>query len=211
MNLRVVHQFHSGASPGDAITRQMLRLQGHLRAMGHESEIYAEHIAAGVADLVKPIGTYEGDPEHLLLVHHSMGYDAFGDVVALPDRLVLVYHNITPEHFFSSPLSRLYVRMGRAQLDILADRCSAAIADSNHNRKELLDIGLRRVTVLPVRTDFADLHHPEWHDPLRGHDWLFVGRLVASKCQVELVEAFARFARRHRLANLVLVGDMLGL
>ena len=64
------------------------------------------------------------------------------------------------------------------------------------------------MTVLPVRTDFADLHHPEWHAPLRGHDWLFVGRLVPSKCQVELVEAFARFARRHPLARLVLVGDM---
>ena len=38
-----IHQFHSGASPGDAITNQMFALQGELRSMGFVSNIYAEH------------------------------------------------------------------------------------------------------------------------------------------------------------------------
>ena len=205
---RAVHQFHSGAAAGDAITQQMLHLQTHLRAMGYESEVYAEHIAAGVSDLVRPIGSYRGDPEQLLFVHHSMGYDAFGDVVALPDRMVLVYHNITPEHLLAGAITRFYARMGRRQLEILVGRCHAAVADSNHNREELLEAGFRRATVLPVRTDYADFHHPTWLPAHRSTDWLFVGRLVPSKCQIQLVEAFAHFARRQPLARLALVGDV---
>ena len=114
----VVHQFHSGTAPGDAITQQMLALRAELRSLGHVSEIFAEHVHSSLTDDVLPLDTYRGDPSQVLLVHHSMGYDAFERVVSLPDRIAAVYHNITPGRFFRDTMTRRYARLGRDQLRV---------------------------------------------------------------------------------------------
>src|SRR5690349_14160488 len=96
-----VHQFHSGTAVGDAITNELLELRRVLRAAGLASEVFAEHVGAGVQREIRPLAEYHGDRDALLLVHHSMGFDSFDRVVALPDRKLLRYHNITPPHFFT--------------------------------------------------------------------------------------------------------------
>jgi glycosyltransferase involved in cell wall biosynthesis len=203
-----VHQFHSGASVGDAVTQQMLRLQTELRAMGIVSEVLAEHVDPRLSDRIRPIQSYGGSDEHLLLLHHSMGNDAFDDVIGLPNDIVAIYHNITPEHYFADPGSRKYVRLGRAQLAALARRANFGVAASNFNRKEMLAVGFDRPEVLPVRTDFAEFAPTSATDRWRSTDWLFVGRIVGNKCQHELVRAFAVYARSFDTdARLVLVGD----
>ena len=73
----------------------------------------------------------------------------------------------------------------------------------------MLSVGFRRVEVLPVRVDylqFAGQSEPA----LRSSDWLYVGRIVANKCQHELVQAFALYAKTFDPdARLVLIGDTL--
>lgn len=202
-----VHQFHAGTAPGDAITNQMLEVRGHLSAMGWRSEIFAEHVAPDLADRIRPIGAYAGDPSELLLVHHSQGHLAFDDVVELPNPIVAIYHNVTPEHFFVDAVARRFSRLGREQLGYLARRALFGVADSNFNRSEMLAAGFRRVDVLPVRVrfdEFAAASHLEGH---RSHDWLFVGRVVPNKCQHLLIEAFAAYSRTFDdRARLLLVG-----
>lgn len=206
--VRAVHQFHSGVSPGDAITSQMLRLQMRLRAMGFRSDVFGHHIGAGIEDRVRPLPELQLGPDDLLLYHHSMGADSFEAIVAQPCRLAVVYHNITPERFFADEGWRRYVRLGHEQLAVLAGRCAAAVADSNFNRLELLRQGFRDVQVLPVRTDFAEFVAARAEGPRTG-DWLFVGRIVANKAQLELVRAFAAHARAFGgRARLLLVGDV---
>ena len=202
-----VHQFHSGTSDGDAVTRQMLRLQDNLRSMGFRSELFAEHIDARILGEIHPIDDYAGSENELLLVHHSMGHDKFDDVTALANDIVTVFHNITPAPYFSDPVLKHYVRLGRDQLKILARRSQAGVADSNFNRREMLKVGFRRVDVLPVRTDYQTVSDDD-PDRLRTDDWLFVGRVVPNKCQHELVVAFAEFAHRfNSQARLILIGD----
>lgn len=211
---QAVHQFHSGTSLGDAITQQMLHLRDHLRAMGFASEIFAEHVAPPLADRIHHLASYQGSADHLLLVHHSMGNAAFDQVISLANDIVTIYHNITPEHYFPDPALRRWVRLGREQLGILARRSQVGVAASNFNRRELLAAGFWRPEVLPVRTDFSELAvspelalSPET-DRWRSSDWLFVGRVVANKCQGDLVGAFAVYAREFDpQARLVLVGD----
>src|SRR5262249_43139444 len=105
---------------------------------------------------------------------------------------------------------RRYARIGRDQLRMLAGRSEAGVADSNYNRKEMLDAGFRRVSVLPPRTDFSALKRkpdePHWW---RTNHWVFVGgRVVENKCQHDLIRAFAAYARSyHPTARLLLVGD----
>ena len=186
----------------------MLHVQAHLRSMGIASEIFAEHIDPLLSHLIRPIQGYEGSDSHLLLLHHSMGNDVFDDVISLPNDIVAVYHNITPERYFTNPGLRSYIRLGQDQLVALARRAKCGVADSNYNRKEMLSVGFDRPEVLPVRTDFTVFVHSPNSEQWRSTDWLFVGRIVGNKCQHDLVRAFAVYARSFDDdARLVLVGD----
>jgi glycosyltransferase involved in cell wall biosynthesis len=204
-----VNQFHSGTGWGDAVTQHMLELQQRLHRLGYPSNIYAEHVDQTLKGTIRSIHDYHGEPDDVLIVHHSMGYGAFERVIALPDRIITLFHNITPERFLSDASNRRYARIGRDQLCILANRSDAAMAVSNFNRKEMLDAGFRRVTVLPPRTDYSMFkRQPGEAGWWRTNDWLFVGRLVENKCQHDLIRAFAAYARAyHPSARLLLVGD----
>jgi glycosyltransferase involved in cell wall biosynthesis len=209
---RAVHQFHSGTAEADAITNHMLQLQGLLHELGMESEIYAEHIAPGLRDRVRSIHGYAGSESELLLLHHSMGYSAFDDVVTLPNDVVVVYHNVTPEQYFEDESTRRHIRLGRDQLKVLAYRALFGVAVSNFNRREMLAVGFRRVEVMPVRVDFSEFHDLSFTardtDTAPSTDWLYVGRVIGNKCQRDLVTAFAYYrATFDREARLVLVGD----
>lgn len=202
-----VHQFHSGTAVGDAVTNQMFELRHLLRSLGYESEIFAEHIAAGLGEEVRPLGSYRGASDELLLVHHSSGHDLLDDVVALPNPVVTVYHNVTPDRYFDDPAVRRYIRMGREQLGALAARSVCGVADSNYNRREMLACGFRCVDVLPVRTDFSAFAPAGRAPGAKGRDWLYVGRIVGNKAQHRLVRGFASYYRHFdRRARLVLVG-----
>ncbi len=194
---------------GDAITQQMLRLQEHLRAMGMVSEVFAEHVAPELVRSIHPIHGYQGSEHHLLLVHHSMGNAAFDRVIDLPNDIVAIYHNITPEQYFEDEIVRGWLRLGREQLAILARRARLGVAVSNFNRREMLAVGFRRPEVLPVRTDFSEFASAAASGVWRSSDWLFVGRVVANKCQHDLVRAFAIYCREFDGdARLLLVGDI---
>jgi glycosyltransferase involved in cell wall biosynthesis len=203
-----VHQFHSGTALGDAITNQMLQLQKLFKEMGFVSEIFAEHIAPGLQDRIHSIHGYRGSDSELLVFHHSIGHDVFDDVIALPNNVVVVYHNVTPERYFESDLVRFYIRLGRDQLALLARRALFGVADSNFNRREMLAAGFRRVEVLPVRVDFSDFIPVDRVHGRASNDWLYVGRLVGNKCQHDLVTAFSLYSKTFdHQARLILIGD----
>jgi len=203
--LREVHQFHSGTAVGDAITNEMLSWQLHLRQLGYVSEVYAQYIPDSLSSAVLDIADYRPPAGSVLLLHHSMGHDLLEQVLDHPHHVVPVFHNITPIEFIDEPYMRKYARIGRAQLRTLAGVASAAIADSNLNRREMLRAGFLSATVLPVKTEFTS--YKSVGEPA-GSDWLFVGRVVPSKGQVDLVDAFADALECHDSGqHLVLIGD----
>jgi glycosyltransferase involved in cell wall biosynthesis len=203
-----VHQFHSGTATGDAITNQMLHLQAELHGLGLQSEIFAEHVAVGLQDRIRSIRGYNGSASELLLQHHSIGYELFDDIIAFPNPIAAIYHNVTPERFFESPVIRELIRLGREQLVALSKRALFGIADSNFNRREMLAVGFQRVEVLPVRIDFQDFAVATSGLKQDTADWLYVGRIVGNKCQHDLVAAFAIYASHFNSnARLVLIGD----
>ena len=148
-----VHQFHSGTNVGDAITNELLQLRRVLRRAGRPSEIFAEFVGQGLESEIRPIAEYRGDPDALLLVHHSMGFDGFDRIAALPDRKLLRYHNITPPHFFSHPHLRSYAEKGRVQLREYRPQVELALGDSEYNRRELVRVGYKYTGVLPICFD----------------------------------------------------------
>lgn len=202
-----VHQFHSGAAEGDAITASMLRIQGHLRDMGYDSEIFAQYRDTSIARQVRDFSQLKAEPRSLLLFHHSMGHAGFDEVTSRDMPIVPVYHNITPAGLLADGFTRAQSRIGREQLRLLARRTEFGIADSNFNRREMLAMGFRKVLVLPVKTDFKDSRKLASVKQIQ-HRWLFVGRIAPNKHQRDIVREFNIYRRAFApSATLHLVGD----
>lgn len=202
-----IHQFHSGATPGDAITNQMFVLQNELRSMGFVSNIYAEHFDGELANSIHHIDSLVPTSTELILIHHSMGHRRLDQLLALPNPIITVYHNITPAQELTDVGYKHFSHIGRNQLDVLASQSLMGIADSHYNRKEMLQRGFKDVEVIPVRTDFREFlsarenRHPE-------RDWLFVGRIAPNKQQIEIIRAFNHYHHTFdKSARLYLVGD----
>jgi glycosyltransferase involved in cell wall biosynthesis len=203
-----VDQFHQSTDAGDAITAEMLALRSQLRAMGYQSDVYAERVGPGCESEVRRISQYRPARRQLMLWHFSIGVDCFEDLATASHDVAVVYHNITPPEFISEPLSNFYLHLGRQQLRELPELCSAALADSNFNRRELLEAGFSHARVLPVWSDGSRFVPPASKAASRSGDWLFVGRLIPNKRQVDLVRAFASYQRSFDPSGrLILVGN----
>jgi glycosyltransferase involved in cell wall biosynthesis len=166
------------------------------------------------------IEDYSPAAENVLLLHFSLGYspEVMAWVRGIPDRKVLVYHNITPPAYFAG-INDVYfeaAEMGRRQLDALRTVTEGAWGDSAYNCRELEERGWEHLGVLPiifdaqryaVRPDRRVLKR--WAD---GPNVLFVGRTSPNKCFEDLILTFYELKRHVRPdARLLLVGSAHGM
>jgi glycosyltransferase involved in cell wall biosynthesis len=199
MSLRAVHQVLATLGYGDAIGHEVLGIQRVLRAAGYDSEIFVETADPRLENL-----TYDyrdlvdaSHSDNLLLHHFSIGSRASRVAYALPDRMALVYHNITPPEYFIGVHEQLVELCwkGRRELSAYVHRCELALGDSEFNRQELAALGFPRTGILPVVPDFSHLAGaPDWRVASRFDDeWtnlLFVGRVIPNKRIEDLVRIF---------------------
>jgi len=188
-----IHQFHSGSAVGDAVINSMLFVQSMLRSFGFESNIYVEHLDPKLSDKIRELDDLRVAKDDLLLVHHSMGHDAFPRLAALRCRKFLVYHNITPPGLLEDPGTQAYAIKGYSLLSQYRDIVESAIAVSGFNARQLISRGFDDVTVIPLLKDFTvirNLRHSKipYYDDFPIIRILFVGRVVPHKCQHELVD-----------------------
>ena len=194
-----VHQVLATLGYGDAIGHEVLGIQRVLRAAGYESDIFVETADPRLESLTRHYRELVDatSPDNLLLHHFSIGSRASRTAYALPDRMALIYHNITPPEFFAGvhkTLARQCFR-GRRELHAYADRCEMALGDSEFNRQDLVDLGFPRTDVLPVVPDLAHLDDPaDWRVVRQfDDDWtniLFVGRVIANKKIEDVIRSF---------------------
>ncbi len=210
--LRAVHQFHSGSATGDAVTNCMLLIRHQLRALGYRSEIFVEHRDPALAHELRPLSSLPADAGHALILHHSMGHDALDAILAHPAPKVLYYHNITPAEFLPlSPSLRHYAGLGRKQLQRLRGQVLAALAASEYSAIELRRAGFDPVSACSLLFDLDVLrgNAPDLAPRAPQHPFtiLFVGRVIKSKAQADLIDAFAQFRTAFpHPTRLVLVG-----
>src|SRR6188508_1165866 len=97
-----VHQILATLGYGDAIGNEVLGINRALRAAGYESEIIVETADPRLEDLTVDYRDIVNDvgPDDLLIHHFSLGSRASRTAYALPARMVLIYHNITPPGYF---------------------------------------------------------------------------------------------------------------
>jgi glycosyltransferase involved in cell wall biosynthesis len=212
-----VHQVLATLGYGDAIGHEVLGIQRVLHGAGYQSEIFVEtadrrleHLTTDYRDMVGAIA-----PEDVLIHHFSIGSRASRTAYALPGRMALVYHNITPPEYFlgvHKDLVKLCFR-GRRELTAYTSRCELALGDSEYNRQELEALGFANTGVLPVVPDFShlDLESNTMTSGPFDDGWtniMFVGRVIPNKKFEDVIRAFHVYRTRHNpRSRLLLVGS----
>jgi len=215
-----VHQVLATLGYGDAIGHEVLGIQRVLRGAGYESEIFVETADYRLEPLTRDYRELVDFSRHdnLLLHHFSLGSKASRTAFALPDRMALIYHNITPPEYFVGvhrTLARQCFR-GRRELQAYASRCDLAMGDSEFNRQDLEALGFPRTAVLPVVPDFSHLDRPPNRMVVRDFDddWtnvMFVGRVIANKKIEDVIRFFHAYqAFFNPRARLLIVGAQSG-
>jgi len=212
-----VHQVLASLGYGDAIGHEVLGIQRVLRAAGYESEIFVETADRRLEDQTIDFRELVGyvRPSDVLIHHYSIGSRASRTAYALPGRMVLVYHNITPPEYFLGIHKNLVKACfrGRRELTAYIDRCEVALGDSEYNRQELEALGFRATGVLPVVPDFTHLDGAPDRILAANFDdeWtnvLFVGRVIPNKKFEDVIRAFHAYRARHNPhSRLLFVGS----
>ncbi len=121
-----------------------------LRHLGHNGEVYAEEVAPEWRSLVRPASALNPAPGDLVLYHHGIASPLAGQVMHLPCRRAVVFHNVTPSRFYVGKRLEEALISGRAQLTALADFVDLSIGVSQFNARELEVSGHRNVKVVPL-------------------------------------------------------------
>ena len=99
-----IHQVLATLGYGDAIGHEVLGIQRVLRSAGYESDIFVETADHRLEPLTRDYRELvdASDPDNLLLHHFSLGSKASRTAFAVPDRMAIIYHNITPPEYFAA-------------------------------------------------------------------------------------------------------------
>ncbi len=215
-----VHQFIATLNPHDATGAHTLKLRHALRQAGWRSEIFAEAIHDDLASEAYKHWMY---PEHAapgdVAIYQFTTSSAVAGYLAergLP--LILDFHNFTGPEYFAGwePESVQRAAAAADELALLAPQALLGLAKSAFSREELRRAGCRRIVIAPVLADYRRVREPPDRRVAAelahlgeggGADILFVGRIVPSKAQHDLVKALWAYRRLYDgRARLHLVG-----
>jgi glycosyltransferase involved in cell wall biosynthesis len=216
VRLETAHQFAPTIAYGDAVGNDCFELQRLYWSRGVRSDLFAAEAKPEVKQFVQPWRDLETVPVDgtSLQIHLSMGNDALWEVAKLPHRKTVIYHNITPAHFFEglNEHARRYSEIGREQLAEFAKVSELGIADSLYNQKELVRAGFAKTAVVPISVDWSAFDVAPDPAILRElsderTDILAVGQILPQKAVHKVVAAFAKYRESDPTARLWLVGS----
>jgi L-malate glycosyltransferase len=202
--MRAIHQFTAGFTRGDAISNAALVLRDSFRGWGYAADIFSERnrIMPELRAETRDAASYATvcDPDDLVLLHLSIGSPVNEIFAKLPCRKAILYHNITPAHYFKTinPRTAAMLDRGRAQVEALAGVAALTLAVSRFNARELEAVGYRDVRVLPLLLDFDALNTGADKATVAAMrdgktNILFVGRCVPNKRIEDVLAVFAHY------------------
>jgi len=207
----IVNQWVPAAHRGDAIGDSARRVRDLLRAMGHQSELYALTIDDDLEGDVRPFSDEAARGGDLTIFHYALPSPMTSAFAALKRGRILQYHNVTPAAFFApyDPALFRLAALGRQELSTLAASVDLALGDSDYNRRELESLGFSRTGVFPIAVDTSRITGRAERPALDAIlddglvNFLFVGRIAPNKkiedhirlaeCYKRSVDAYYRF------------------
>lgn len=188
-------------SYGDAVGNDTVVLYHTLKKFGYETGIYAENIDARMKnnDIKHVSGLPELSEKDVILYHLSTGTKLNYELGKLAGRKIVIYHNVTPPHFFEgySDVSKELCAQGLQGARYLAGCADYCLADSAYNKSELERMGYEcAIDVLPILIPFEDYKRMPSKKILNRYagggytNILFTGRIAPNKKQEDVIEAF---------------------
>jgi glycosyltransferase involved in cell wall biosynthesis len=199
-----VTQLLPSVHSGDAVGDSAYEIHKALIERGVESVIMGVNIDDHLKDRTvdfKKFAQYD-TPETIHIYHFAVPSPITYVFKVAKGRKVVIYHNITPPHFFERFSAELVAitTTGRHEIQLLADATDLGLADSEFNRLELEQYGFKRTGVLPILLDFSKYTLPadeqvlaQYHDD--NVNLLFVGRITPNKKQEDVIKAFYVYKR----------------
>ncbi|PJZ28531.1 glycosyltransferase family 4 protein [Leptospira kmetyi] len=187
--MRQVQQFSAGFNPGDAISNEMLEIRNYLKDLEYKGDIFSENIGASKLPFVKKYKTYGKSSKDILFYHHSIHSGVFDFLRSFRSPRILIYHNVTPHHFFESyDLKMSYLlKKGREELTEMRNRFDLVFAVSKFNQKELEELGFQNVGILPITYQLSENFPKIEKTEAPIKKILFVGRITPNKRQDDLI------------------------
>jgi glycosyltransferase involved in cell wall biosynthesis len=207
----VVHQLIPSATPGDAVTNQAFAWRELLDEWSCSGEIIAEHVHPELAGEVRRLdrSAERALADGAVILRYALWSKTVEVALRRPDRLAVVYHNITPGELLRrfNPDVAALCDSGRQALGRLAP-AKVLIADSTFNAYELRDATSREPVVVPL---LLNLPRGATRDANRHPTVLSIGRIAPSKRLEDAIKTFALY-QRHRApdASLAIVGTAVG-
>ncbi|MCP4397208.1 MAG: glycosyltransferase family 4 protein [bacterium] len=199
-----VTQLLPSVHSGDAVGDSAYEIHRALQARGIESYILGVNIDEHLKDRTIPFDQFAryDSPNTVHIYHFAVPSPIAYTFKEAQGRKVIIYHNITPPHFFEGFSEELVTitATGRHEIKLLAESTDLGLADSEFNRLELVEYGYRETGVLPILLDFSKYEIPADRKVLEQFDddrtnILFVGRVTPNKCQEDLIKAFSVYKR----------------
>jgi glycosyltransferase involved in cell wall biosynthesis len=200
----IIHQWVPAAHRGDAIGDSARRVRDLLRAMGHDSDLFALTIEDDLRGEVRPFSDPQARRGDVTIFHFALPSPMSDAFATVSGARVLQYHNITPAAFFAPYDAGLFrlAALGRQELAGLARSADLALGDSEFNRQELEALGFARTGVMPIAVDTERITSGPPRpalDRILGDgliNILFVGRIVPNKKiedHIRLAEIYKRY------------------
>jgi glycosyltransferase involved in cell wall biosynthesis len=200
----VVNQWVPAAHKGDAIGDSARRVRDLLRALGHESEIYALTIDDELRDQIRRFDDGASHGGDVTIFHYALPSPMTEAFARLGGGRVLQYHNVTPARYFAGYDPALFrlAALGRRELATLVGRVELALGDSEFNRRELESFGFEPTGVFPIAIDTGRITRRVSRPALEAIledglvNFLFVGRIAPNKKiedHIRMAEVYKRY------------------
>ncbi len=210
-----LHQVAQSIRPFDAVSNDARAIQNLLRTNGFFSEIFAEHIDPSLRDRVRSVDqmSHPAVDRDAVLVHVCVHAPRLMRILEQRSGpLHLRFHSNTPPEWFAgvSIGFEQSSRKGWAEMTRLSRIARSAIADSAHNVREITEVGMRDVTLVPILLEPADLTGVS--AVATGNYAVSVGRIAPNKRIDFALRTIAAYQRTYDPDfGLVLVGSDRGL
>lgn len=217
-----LHQCTAGFAWHDAISNEANLFRKIFRQWGYSSEIYCDpaNTSRDRRGEIRDIHALAAEvtPDDLVLLHLSIGSVANTLFESLQCRKAILYHNITPAHYFqfTNPQTAAHLQNGRQQLAKLAGAAEINLADSLFNAREMEEIGYTKADVLPIVIDTDLMSLPPTQQIMKRMDdgmlnVIFVGRCSPNKKMEDVLRVFAWLQKNITpLCRLNLIGSKAG-
>lgn len=217
--MKLVIQVLANMEYGDAVTNYAVLLDRLLRQAGYATRLYSQYVHPFFRrqyQLLGKAGQHLDSRDVVWLYHYSTASPATQMLRKAQGPVVLVYHNVTPEHYMA-PIGGSFASRAHAARQDLADFARVpvmAMADSHYNAADLAALGIQQARVVPLSLDFDRFQRrPDMGllRALREHrevNFLTVGRLAPHKRIEDVIKVFYYYQNYiNPRSRLYVVGD----